>query len=195
MKTGALILAAGLSSRMGQFKPLLPLGAETILRLGLKTLLKADVSPIVVVTGREASLLEMSIKDLGVECIHNPDFATTQMLDSARIGMKALKGRCDRFFFSPGDVCAYKAETLLRMKEENTGVLRPLYNGKSGHPILIDAGLIDTFLTTETDSGLKGLIDLVEDKKDIEVDDEGILYDADTIEDYKRLKKYVGDIR
>ena len=45
MGTGALIAAAGLSSRMGAFKPMLPLGGDTIIRRGAKTLLAGGCAP------------------------------------------------------------------------------------------------------------------------------------------------------
>ena len=57
-KTGAVLVAAGLSSRMKDFKPMLPFGTSTASRhmIGMLKSLKAD--PIVVVTGYRAEELE-----------------------------------------------------------------------------------------------------------------------------------------
>lgn len=56
-KTGAVLVAAGLSSRMKDFKPMLPFGTSTASRhmIGMLKSLKAD--PIVVVTGYRAEEL------------------------------------------------------------------------------------------------------------------------------------------
>ena len=57
-KTGAVLVAAGLSSRMGEFKPMLPFGDSTI-ALHMVTMLKRlGVSPLVVVTGYRAGELD-----------------------------------------------------------------------------------------------------------------------------------------
>ena len=64
-KTGAVLVAAGLSSRMKDFKPMLPFGTSTASRhmIGMLKSLKAD--PIVVVTGYRAEELECEIIDIG----------------------------------------------------------------------------------------------------------------------------------
>ena len=82
MKTGALVAAAGLSSRMNCFKPLLPLGDSTLLRYGLRTLLTAGAFPVAVVTGREEAVIRASLDDLPVTCLYNPEYAACQMLRS-----------------------------------------------------------------------------------------------------------------
>ena len=58
MAFGALIPAAGLSSRMGRFKPLLPLGGSTFLDQLLHTMRAAGVGPVVIVTGWHAEEIE-----------------------------------------------------------------------------------------------------------------------------------------
>lgn len=49
-QTGAVIAAAGLSSRMGDFKPLLPFGKECVARHLTQMLARTGVSPVVMVT-------------------------------------------------------------------------------------------------------------------------------------------------
>ena len=93
MRTAGLVAAAGLSTRMGAFKPMLALGEETLLRHGLRTLLQAGAHPVIVVTGRQAKLLEHSLSDLPVQCLYNPRYAQCQMFDSVKLGLAALEGR------------------------------------------------------------------------------------------------------
>ena len=52
-KTGAVIVAAGLSSRMKAFKPMLPLAGSTVIRALIDTMKKASIEPIIVVVGKK----------------------------------------------------------------------------------------------------------------------------------------------
>ena len=65
MKTGALLLAAGGSTRLGQAKQLLPIQGEPLIRRTLRTLLSSGVDPVVTVLGAEAGLCAAEIADLG----------------------------------------------------------------------------------------------------------------------------------
>lgn len=81
--TGALILAAGLSSRMGRFKPLLPIGKSTFIDHIIQTMRTAGVGPVVIVTGWHAHELEEHFAGrTDITLVHNPDFAHTQMFHS-----------------------------------------------------------------------------------------------------------------
>ena len=71
MKAGAVIVSAGLSSRMGAFKPMLPFGSETIIRHNALSLLNAGCSPVCIVTGFKSDLLKEHLSDLPVICIEN----------------------------------------------------------------------------------------------------------------------------
>ena len=56
-RTGAVILAAGLSSRMHEFKPLLELGDSTIIVRAIENLKTAGASPVIIVAGYKADQL------------------------------------------------------------------------------------------------------------------------------------------
>ena len=58
MRYGAVILAAGIASRMGDFKPLLPMGEESVIQNVVRVLREAGVQQIVVVTGYRKEVLE-----------------------------------------------------------------------------------------------------------------------------------------
>ena len=73
--TVAIVLAAGFSSRMGAFKPLLPFGERTVVDHVVTTLRAAGVERIHVVTGFEAESLAPELARLGVTRAHNPQFA------------------------------------------------------------------------------------------------------------------------
>ena len=187
MGTGALIAAAGLSSRMGAFKPMLPLGGDTIIRRGVKTLLAGGCAPVAVVTGREAERLRAHLSDLPVTCLYNPDYASCQMLDSVKLGLRWLEGRCGRLLFTPGDVCLYGTETVEALLASRAPVCFPVYAGRRGHPILISASLIPSILSYGGEGGLAGALAGVPGTEELPADAPGVLLDADTPEDYRRM--------
>ena len=191
-KTGAVIAAAGLSSRMGAFKPLLPLGDTTIIGQGIRTLRQAGALPIVAVTGRESQRLTAYLEELGVICVYNSRYETTDMFASLCLGMRRLKGEADRFFFLPGDIPLFRRETLLALQQamDQTGcdLVQPVWDGRGGHPVLIRSDQIPALLDWQGEGGLRGAMeDIIIKKKQLPVQDPGIRLDADTREDYKRL--------
>ncbi|GHV28673.1 hypothetical protein AGMMS4952_12980 [Spirochaetia bacterium] len=85
MKFGAVITAAGLSSRMGDFKPLMPLGNKTMIGRIIHTLREGGVENILVVTGRNAARIEQTLADDNIIFIRNKDYEHTDMFYSASL--------------------------------------------------------------------------------------------------------------
>lgn len=193
MEFGALIPAAGLSSRMGRFKPLLPLGAGTFLDQILDAMERAGVGPVVVVTGWHGRELadHLAGRD-GVTVVHNPDYALGQMFDSIRLGLPLLRGRCDRFLVTPVDVPLPLPGTLRLLLEHPAPFVRPVCQGRRGHPAALDAALIEPMLAAPPGLSLKtalaraGVL-----PADLPVEDEAVLLDADTPADYGALQGYL----
>ena len=194
-QTGAVIVAAGMSSRMHSFKPMLPLAGATVIRTLIGTLQKAGVEPIIVVTGRNGKALTEHIEDMGVETIKNENYATTDMFYSACMGLRQISGRCERIFFLPGDVPLFSHYSIAAMGEYMDqypcDILIPAYNGKQGHPVLLTSKALDFLTTYQGEGGLKGAINAYTGKKMvIALPDQGLIMDADNPEDYRRLEEY-----
>lgn len=201
-KTGVLIVAAGMSSRMGMFKPLLPLGEETLLSYQLNKFVCMKLSPIVIVTGNEAERLESYIEEYKrhrdiqseIVCIRNEHYQISEMFDTVKIGLKWINGKCDRFFVLPADIPLFSHETLRALLQSDCDVCKPVFRNHGGHPLLIRSNLIDQILEYNGKNGLKGALQAENiTVQSVEVMDEGILIDADTMEDYQKVKKYVTD--
>lgn len=189
-RTAGLILAAGRSSRMGRMKMLLPLGSETVLRTGVLTMLLAGVSPVIVVTGREAEAVRESLSDLDVIFVHNKDFETTQMLDSVKIGLSKVPKNCERVLFAPGDVSLYSKETVLKVMNSDALYAVPVCDGKRGHPVSFSTGIINDIIKYDRDGGLAGALKNEGAADEVLTEDYGTLMDADTEEDYEKLLTY-----
>lgn len=188
MKDSAVIAAAGLSSRMGKLKPLLPLGDTTIIGSVIRSLKDAGVGEIVVVTGHQSARMETYLVPFGVRVCYNPDYAASDMLDSLRLGLRALREAFDFVYLTPGDVPLVKPETLLRLREIRGAALRPICGGVGGHPIRLAAGSVPALLEYGGENGLRGfLASLGSDLVPVAVEDTGVTIDVDTPADYQRL--------
>ncbi|HEX3026478.1 MAG TPA: nucleotidyltransferase family protein [Clostridia bacterium] len=196
MKTGTVIVAAGMSSRMKAFKPLLPLSGSTIIGTAIATLQAAGIQDIAVVTGNGAEKLEQYLSATGVTCLYNEQYETTDMFSSAKIGLGYQKDRCDRVFFLPGDVPLFSRQSLVSMQNDMNDsrceILLPVHKGKMGHPILLNSNAIPFLTDYRGGGGLKGALDSFSGlKRIIELNDVGMTLDADRPEDYEQLKAYV----
>jgi molybdenum cofactor cytidylyltransferase len=191
--SAALILAAGYSSRMGAFKPLLPLGAATALEEAVQRFRAAGVDDIRVVTGHRARGLAPVLKKLRVREIFNAAY-DQGMFASARAGVSSLEAGITAFFLLPVDIPLVSPRTIKDLlqayRERDAKIIYPRFRGSRGHPPLIAAACIaDLPLTWE--GGLRAFLSRFDDEAlDLEVVDEAVLLDCDTPEDYRRLLRY-----
>lgn len=191
MKIGAVIVAAGMSTRMKDFKQLMKIGDLSMAERVVLNFQRAGIKDIVMVTGFQGKLVEKSLQHYGITFIRNEDYETTQMFDSAKLGLAFLKGKCDRVLFCPVDVPFFTDDTVDRILQAEGRLVFPTCKGKLGHPIRIDNDLLEAVLNHNGDRGLKGALDsldvLDEDRNYLEIQDEGSITDADTQEDYEHL--------
>lgn len=188
MLTGAVIVAAGMSSRMGQFKPMLSIGSISIAQRIVANFRQAGVDKIVMVTGYNAVALERHLAGNGLIFLRNEEYETTKMFDSAKIGLRYLKEKCGRILFTPVDIPLFTAGTVEALLASGAELACPVCEGETGHPILISSGLVDRILADSGEGGLKGAISRCgKEMVRVEVPDRGILHDADTPEDYQAL--------
>lgn len=193
MRIGAVIVAAGMSRRMQDFKQLMKIGELTMAERVVTTITQAGVNDIVVVTGYRAEEVEAELSKFGVAFVRNEDYQNTQMFESAKLGLNYLLGTCDRVLFTPVDIPFFSIDTVKRLLDEEGDILIPVYEGRGGHPICFSASLIPGILEYNGERGLKGAIDSLRSQcvfKLVETDDPGMIMDADTKEDFKNLKEY-----
>ena len=191
MQTGALIVAAGMSSRMGNFKPLLNIGSISIAKRVVATFQQAGIDKIVMVTGYNATLLEHHLTGLGLVFLRNEQYETTHMFDSACIGLQYLQNKCDQLLFTPVDIPLFTAATVQALLASGAALACPVCQEQSGHPILISSRLIPSILSDSGEGGLKGALSRCKEPMvSVPVEDEGILHDADTPKDYRSLLQF-----
>ena len=188
MEYGAVIVAAGISSRMGKFKPMLSVGKESIIRRTVRLMQEAEVAPIIVVTGYCREILEAHLKDLNVEYLYNEKYATTKMFDSAVLGLRKLEGRCDKVLFSPGDVPLIREDSIEVLKKQEGLLVRPTFRKIPGHPIVIDRKILPEILNYRGNEGMRGAIRSCSvNICEVPIEDEGVIMDVDCKKDYERM--------
>ena len=191
MEIGALIVAAGMSRRMGEFKPMLSIGSISVAQRVVATLSQAGVSKIVMVTGYNAVVLERHLAGNGIIFLRNENYEHTQMFDSVKIGLAYLQDKCDKVLFTPVDVPLFTARTVKTILDSGASLACPMCEGKQGHPILIANHLIPEILNDCGEHGLKGAMDRCSAPLlRIDVEDFGTIHDADTPEDFAQLLDY-----
>ena len=190
-KIGAVITAACMSTRMGALKQILPLGEKTIIEVVVSHFINAGVDEIVVVAGYRSEEIHEVLKGYPVTIVENPDYATTQMFDSVKIGLNHIKDHCDRIFFTPVDVPAFNESTLAAERSSDAPIVIPVSDGETGHPILLNVSLIPDILNYQGERGLEGALrSLSVEKCYLDVDDRGSLMDADTPKEYREVRQY-----
>ncbi len=190
----ALILAAGLSSRMKAFKPLLTLGNKTIIEHTINRFLEAGLqnSDISVVIGKQWEELAPFLDRLRVSYIINDRYATSDMFHSIQLGLRSMPEDIKGVLLSPGDIPLIKPSTIARLIEERErtflNIIIPSFNNRRGHPILLGKEVISEAAGYQGKDGMHGFL---EERKEliqyINVEDSFMLMDLDKPEDYKKV--------
>ena len=191
--TAALLLAAGLSRRMGQQKLLLPLGDRTVIARCIGSVLQAGIGNVVVVTGPEGGAVRDAVKGFPVTVVTNAACGT-EMADSVKTGLDALDasgGGEDDVFVCPGDHPLVLPSTFTAMHaayRNDPGIIIPRYLGKKGHPVLFPRQILAEIGT------VPALRDILRKHPDavrpIDIYDEGVVIDVDTPEDYREARMH-----
>lgn len=188
----AVILAAGYSSRMGAFKPLMPFGATSVLERSIDLFRAAGIDDVRVVVGHRADELLPLLARLQVQPLLNERYAEG-MFSSVVAAAASIEGEVGAFFLMPMDFPLVRRQTVEMLLHAYHGaaggILYPAFNGRRGHPPLLATAYRKVILSWQGDGGLRALLrQYQEDAASIETGDEGILLDMDTPADYERLQ-------
>jgi len=190
-KIGALVLAAGYSSRMGDFKSLLPFGGVTVIERVIHTFRQAGIMDIRVVVGYRADELIAVLDGLKVPYVFNENY-DAGMFSSVVKGIQSFQPEIEAFFLLPGDMPLVKSHTVRLLSRAfdkvEADVVYPAFQKQRGHPPLIGARCFSEIVLGNGKGGLRQILAQHEGKAyDVEVLDEGILLDLDTREDYQKM--------
>ena len=179
MRIGAVIAAAGAPGGFRSYDELEHTDGSSMIRRMIYSFRRAGVEDIAVVTGYKAEETEKTLAKLGAVFLRTENYETEQMLDFAARGFRYLAGNCSRIFFCPADVPLFTERTLKKMMEQDAPAVIPAYEGRRGHPVLLDSRLTEWIASYRGERGLKGAIDASgEETVFVEVSDGGVVIRA-----------------
>ncbi len=199
---GAIVLAGGESSRMGQPKVLLPWEKDkTIIEHITQQLIRSRLEHIHVVTGYYADEVKSLIKPMGARVVHNRSHKTGEMVSSLKAGLRAMPDNVAATLVVLGDQPRIQPKVIYQLLfayAQGAGdLLIPSYKMRRGHPILIGRQYWHDILKLRRNGVLRDVINMHSDKITyINVNTDSILRDVDTPEDYRqeRLRAGLKDI-
>lgn len=189
-----MVLAAGQSSRMGAFKPLLPFGDTTVIEHTINYLRRGGIETIIVVLGHRAAEIETHLTNQDVIFAINPD-PESAMSASIISGMAEVPHDARAVVITPVDHPAVPAEVVTRLINEwreGVRLIIPTNSGSGGHPVLIDLSFRTELLNLDPTRGLKSFFDANRSEvQRVAVASNYIARDMDTWDDYRSLHQEV----
>ena len=188
----AVLLAAGESRRMGEFKQLLPFGDKTFVETCAVNLLESHVGEVIIVTGHREPDVRRAVGNRPVRFVHNSDYQSG-MASSIKRGVEAVSQDSQACIIALVDQPQVGAGVINRLiqtyeRRSHPLIVIPSYEGKNGHPILFDISLREEILDMDSEQGLRQVVhahaDLI---ARVEVSSPAVLEDCDLPEDYQRM--------
>jgi molybdenum cofactor cytidylyltransferase len=190
---GAVILAAGTSSRMGATKQLLRMGDATLLTRVLTTVRSSRIDEIVLVLGHEAAAIEASIDARNLKLVINERYREG-MASSLAAGLAALTPQISAAFIVLADQPFVLPNTLDQLiaayDATRAPIVMPTHNGTRGNPVLLDRSIFSEITALKGDVGARAIFaNHMEEIQKVPVDDPGILVDFDNQEDWEKFQQ------
>lgn len=187
----AVVLAAGMSKRMGRSKLNLTWGDSTVIEQVVSTLKDAGINDIVVVTGANRQQVEQVLQGYDIRMVHNRDYARTEMLGSFQTGLRALRSDVMAVLVCLGDQPQIEMEIVRLLVDTymatDAGIIIPSYLRRRGHPWILARQYWPEVLGLPEGATLRLFL---EDHQDaiqyVLVDSRSVLQDLDTPADYSR---------
>ena len=191
MTPAAIVLAAGLSRRMGRAKLLLPIGGEPALRLAGRAAIESGATPIVVVMGAERSALRAALAGLPFQVAVNDNPAEGQA-SSIRVGVSALPSETEAALIVLGDQPFLPREVvpalIAALAQPGKIIAAPRYRDGRGNPVLFGRRTFPELLAITGDQGARSVVERDPARVALVDFDFPMPDDLDTPDDYDRLR-------
>ena len=185
---GAIVLAAGLSSRLPANKLLMPLKGKPLVRYAVEAALGSQARPVVVVIGNAAAEVREALADFTITLVENCNY-TRGLSESLKVGVRSLPFTCRGALVLLGDMPDVSAATIDELiarfdPAANRTICVPVRAGRRGNPVLWGRRHFPEILALQGDHGAKSLIDKHADTLcEVAAADNSIFSDIDTADD------------
>ncbi|HEV2127623.1 MAG TPA: nucleotidyltransferase family protein [Thermomicrobiales bacterium] len=188
----ALVLAAGLSRRLGRPKQLLQLGGKPLVCHVVEAALAAPIDGVVVVIGSHASEVEQALLDYQTYRVFNPHFSKGQG-NSLSAGVRAIPSTVDAIVVLLADMPGIRTEAIAavveRWRQTRAPAVMARYTDGDGHPVLFDHSAFTDLARLQGDSAGREVLRRLGDQVErVDVPLPGPPLDVDTEEDWERLQ-------
>lgn len=187
-----VIPCAGLSSRMGDWKPLVPYHSRPLIMGIVQTALRVSKRAILVTGYRAEELEQLFSKDRRIRTIRNEKYEQG-MFSSIQTGVALVE--TEWFFIALGDMPMIPTELFEMLaagaaESPEYDILRPLYREKPGHPVLLRRPVVETILRLPHTANMQKVFTAHLERTgqkvmNLPVEYPGCIYDVDTKEDLK----------
>lgn len=199
-RIAGLILAAGLSRRLGRPKQLLPLGGETVIEHVVRRAVASALDDVLVVTGdqNQDKAIRDALSAYSVHFVHNPRFTEGQGTSLAS-GTAALSNDTDAVVVLLGDQPGIDPAVIdceiAAYRQYHAPIIMARYGEERGHPVLFDRTLFPELAALDDDVGGRDIVRvhndalmLVNGRAPLPPDD------IDTEDAYQRLRSLWSDV-
>jgi molybdenum cofactor cytidylyltransferase len=186
-RVAALVLAAGLSSRMAPQNKLLTVlpSGQTMIAETVDRILESAASPVIVVVGHQESQVRKALATKNLRFVHAPDYAEG-MAASLRAGVSALSDDFGAVLICLGDMPLVAKSSLDRILSaydpaEGREIIIPTYDGQRGNPVLWGKRFFNDLRNLSGDSGARQILHkYMEHVAEVSVTSDTVLRDFDT---------------
>ncbi|HXY50646.1 MAG TPA: NTP transferase domain-containing protein [Terriglobales bacterium] len=194
--TSAVILAAGISTRMGEVKQLLQVDGRPLLQHVLDHVRASEISEIILVLGHAADAIRRELDLEPIKLVVNEDYRGG-MGCSLKAGLSAVDPQAKAAIVVLADQPFVRPFTLDRLIREHARsgaqIVIPTYHGFRGNPVLLDRRVFPEVMGIGGDVGCRAIFgDHAEGIVKVPVEDVGILLDIDRPGDYEKLRSAEG---
>lgn len=186
-----IVLAAGLSRRMGQSKVLMKVGRRAIIRYVVESVLAGGVDAVWVVTGPDVEPIEAALAGLEVQLVVNPAPEEGQA-GSVRTGIAALPESVEAVLIALGDQPLMPPSiipALLAARRTSPKlIVAPRYRDGQGNPVVFRREIFPELLRLTGDQGARPIIQQEPARVEWVELDLPMPPDVDTPDDYEKIR-------
>ncbi len=188
-----VVLAAGTSSRLGRPKQLLELRGRPLLQYAIDAAAGSGLEEVVVVLGHESERIASALAlPSGARVVINDDYESGQSA-SLRTGLSSVDSRADAAAIllgdQPGLTSAAIRKVLDTFRESDAPIVRALWQGTPGHPVVLARSEWESVRRLEGDKGARDLVAASARSEVIEMDEPPVA-DVDTWEQYEKVRDH-----